>query len=181
MQIRSPRSLNCDLLMVWHDFDPISIIKIIIMENKKEIIETLNDLIKIQNDRIVGYERAIKESTEKDADLKVLYASMIAESHKMKIALAMEVQVLGADAEKGTTAGGKIYRAWMDVKAIFTGHDRHAVLANCEAGEDAALAAYKTALRHEGLPAYLREILSEQQDELRSSHDEVRAFRDQYA
>jgi uncharacterized protein (TIGR02284 family) len=106
---------------------------------------------------------------------------MIAESHKIKIALATEVQVLGADVENGTTTGGKIYRAWMDVKAVFTGNDRHAVLANCETGEDAAQAAYKAALQHEGLPAYLREMLSEQQADLRSSHDEIRALRDQYA
>ncbi len=151
------------------------------MENKTEIIEVLNDLVQINNDRIKGYERAIKETAEADSDLKPLYASMIAESHKIKITLATEVQLLGADVEKGTTASGKIYRAWMDVKAIFTGHDRHAVLANCEAGEDAAQKAYKMALQHEGLPAYLRDILSEQQQVLKASHDEIKALRDQYA
>lgn len=151
------------------------------MENKKEIIEVLNDLVQINNDRITGYERAIKETAETDSDLKPLYASMIAESHKIKITLATEVQVLGADVEKGTTAGGKIYRAWMDVKAIFTGHDRHAVLENCEAGEDAAQKAYRMALQHQGLPAYLRDILSEQQQALKASHDEIKALRDQYA
>jgi len=40
---------------------------------------------------------------------------------------------------------------------VFTGHDGHAVLANCEAGEDAAKKAYRTALEHEDLPAYIRE------------------------
>src|SRR5437016_3347551 len=107
------------------------------MTNNKETIEVLNDLIEINNDRIVGYEKAIKETKDEDNDLKTLYASMIAESHKIKIALATEVQALGADIEQGTTTGGKIYRAWMDVKAVFTGHDRHAILENCEAGEDA--------------------------------------------
>jgi uncharacterized protein (TIGR02284 family) len=151
------------------------------MQNNKETVEILNDLIRINNDRIVGYEHAMKESKDDDGDLKILYASMIAESHKIKITLAMEVQVLGAPAEQGTTTGGKIYRAWMDVKAVFTGHDRHAVLENCEAGEDAAQRAYKMALDHEGIPAYLREILSEQQHILRESHNEIKALRDQYA
>ena len=31
------------------------------MEKAKEIIEVLNDLVMINNDRIIGYERAIKE------------------------------------------------------------------------------------------------------------------------
>jgi uncharacterized protein (TIGR02284 family) len=151
------------------------------MQNTTETIEVLNDLIQINNDRIVGYEKAIKESKPEDEDLKVVYATMIAESHRIKIALATEVQTMGADAEKGTTASGKIYRAWMDVKAVFTGHDRHAVLANCEAGEDAAQKAYQTALNHDSLPAYIRELLSHQKDSLRESHDEIRALRDQYA
>jgi uncharacterized protein (TIGR02284 family) len=164
--------------LAW--FSPL-IWKLIIMENNKEIIELLNDLVRINNDRVAGYERAIKETTEADRDLKPLYASMIAESHKIKIALATEVQIIGGDVDKGTTTGGKIYRAWMDVKAVFTGHDRHAVLENCEAGEDAAQRAYKMALAHTGLPAYLRDMLTEQQEVLRASHDEIRALRDQYA
>ena len=95
------------------------------MQNTKQTIEVLNDLIQINNDRIAGYERAIKETSAEDNDLKVLYASMIGESHQIKIALATEVQAMGADVEQGTTTSGKIYRAWMDVKAVFSGHDRH--------------------------------------------------------
>jgi uncharacterized protein (TIGR02284 family) len=150
------------------------------MQNTKETIEVLNDLIQINNDRIAGYEKAIKESKPEDDDLKILYATMIAESHRIKIALATEVQALGAEVEQGTTTSGKIYRAWMDVKAVFTGHDRHTVLANCEAGEDAAQRAYRMALEHE-MPSFIRDILIQQQEALRASHDEIKALRDQYA
>lgn len=153
----------------------------IIMQNTKETIEVLNDLIQINNDRITGYEKAIRETKAEDEDLKVLFATMIAESHRNKIALATEVQTMGAEVENGTTTSGKIYRAWMDVKAVFTGHDRHTVLANCEAGEDAAKRAYHTALEHESLPAYIREMLVQQQGNLMASHDEIKSLRDQYA
>jgi uncharacterized protein (TIGR02284 family) len=151
------------------------------MQNTKETIEVLNDLIQINNDRISGYEKAIKETKPEDEDLKVLFATMIAESHRNKIALATEVQTMGAEVENGTTTSGKIYRAWMDVKAVFTGHDRHTVLANCEAGEDAAKRAYRTALEHEALPAYIRELLVQQADGQLASHDEIKSLRDQYA
>ena len=151
------------------------------MQNTKETIEVLNDLIQINNDRITGYEKAIRETKAEDEDLKILFATMIAESHRNKIALATEVQTMGAEVENGTTTSGKIYRAWMDVKAIFTGHDRHTILANCEAGEDAAKRAYRTALEHEALPAYIRELLVQQQDTLLASHDEIKSLRDQYA
>ena len=151
------------------------------MQNTKETIEVLNDLIQINNDRITGYEKAIKETKAEDEDLKILFATMIAESHRNKIALATEVQTMGAEVENGTTTSGKIYRAWMDVKAIFTGHDRHTILANCEAGEDAAKKAYRTALEHEALPAYIRELLVQQEGALLASHDEIKSLRDQYA
>lgn len=151
------------------------------MQNTKDTIEILNDLIQINNDRIAGYERAIKETKPEDEDLKILFASMIAESHRIRIALATEVQALGAEAEQGTTTSGKIYRAWMDVKAVFTGHDRHSVLENCEAGEDAAQKAYRTALSNDALPAFLRDLLTQQQQTLRDSHDEIKSLRDQFS
>ena len=81
--------------------------------------------------------------------------------------------------DKGTTNSGKIYRVWMDVKALFTGHDRQTVLENCEFGEDAAQKAYKMALETDDLPAYLFAMISKQKQELKTAHDEVKALRDQ--
>ncbi|MBW8686942.1 PA2169 family four-helix-bundle protein [Chitinophaga rhizophila] len=148
------------------------------MQATIETIEVLNDLIQINNDRIEGYEKALKELKAEDADLKALFSSMISESHELRLALGTEVNALGGDMDNSTTTSGKIYRAWMDVKAIFTGHDRHTVLSNCEAGEDAAQRAYRTALEDEELPAYLREMIVEQQATLRKSHDQIKALRD---
>lgn len=141
--------------------------------------EVLNDLIAINNDRIAGYEKALKELQEDNSDLRPLFTDMIAESHQLRNILGNEVQANGGTMEPGTTASGKVYRAWMDVKAVFTGHDRKAVLSNCEAGEDAAQRAYKDAIEHEALPAYIRELLTQQKAELRRSHDKIKALRDQ--
>lgn len=148
------------------------------MQATVETIEILNDLVQINNDRIDGYEKALGELKEEDNDLKALFSSMISESHEIRLALGTEVNALGGDMETSTTTSGKIYRAWMDVKALFTGHDRHTVLANCERGEDAAQKAYNTALEDEDLPAYLREMVAEQQQTLKRSHDKIKALRD---
>ncbi|HJT74169.1 MAG TPA: PA2169 family four-helix-bundle protein, partial [Chitinophaga sp.] len=148
------------------------------MQATLETIETLNDLIQINNDRIAGYEKALEDLKAEDSDLKALFSSMISESHEIRLALGTEVNVLGGDMERSTTTSGKIYRAWMDVKAVFTGHTRESVLANCEAGEDAAQRAYRMALDEEELPAYLREMISEQQMTLKASHDQIKALRD---
>ena len=117
------------------------------MEKNRETIEVLNDLIQINNDRIVGYEKAIRQTNVEDTDLKILYASMVAEGHRMKIALATEVQALGAEIENGTTASGRIYMAWMDVKAALSMDDRKAIFDSCEFGEDAAKKVYEEVLK----------------------------------
>jgi uncharacterized protein (TIGR02284 family) len=151
------------------------------MENQKQNAEILNDLIEINNDRIVGYQKAMEELRVEDGDLKQLFTEMIRQSNQNKSDLTQEVQVLGLEAERGTTASGKIYRAWMDVKAIFTGHDRHTILSNCEFGEDSAQKAYDMALDEESLSANLRTIIEDQKAGLKSSHDEIKLLRNQMA
>ena len=54
--------------------------------------------------------------------------------------------------------------------------DRHAQMGS---REDAAQKAYQEALEEEGIPAYLVELISEQKEMLRASHNEIKAFRDQ--
>ncbi|HEY1010926.1 MAG TPA: PA2169 family four-helix-bundle protein [Daejeonella sp.] len=147
----------------------------------KERTEVLNDLILINNDRIEGYQKAKEELKDGNDDLKELFTSMIAESHALKMALATEVTASGEEVEEGTTNSGKIYRAWMDVKAAFSGADRKAVLESCEFGEDAAQKAYQMALKEEDLPAHVRSLISEQKATLRASHDKIKALRDAQA
>ncbi len=148
------------------------------METKEATLDILNDLIEINNDRIIGYERAIKELEEGNEDLKSIFSKMIQQSHKFKMELGTEVQALGEDMTQDATAGGAIYRAWMDVKAAFTGHSRESIIAACEFGEDAAKRAYKTALEDDELPAFLGEILLHQAAIQKAAHDEIKALRD---
>jgi uncharacterized protein (TIGR02284 family) len=148
------------------------------MKNKEAIAETLNDLVQINNDRIVGYEKAMHELKDEDGDLKTLFVEMIHESHTLKMALSTELNVLGSETESGTTASGKIYRVWMGVKAVFSGHNRVAILENCEYGEDAAQAAYTSALEGEALPHHIQLILQEQKAVLKAAHDKIKYLRD---
>jgi uncharacterized protein (TIGR02284 family) len=148
------------------------------MDTKENAVEVLNDLIEINNDRIVGYERAIEETEMEDSDLKSIFAQMATESRQYKQELTNLVGTLGGTPEKGTTASGKIYRAWMDVKATFSGNSRKSILENCEFGEDAAQKAYRTALQDDDLPSSLRELVMQQQQALKLSHDKIKMMRD---
>jgi uncharacterized protein (TIGR02284 family) len=76
--------------------------------------------------------------------------------------------------ESGTVAGA-LHRAWADVKAKLGGGD-HTLLETAEQGEDEAKKAYKDALDQE-LPLPIRQLLTEQQAHIISSHDYVRDHR----
>jgi uncharacterized protein (TIGR02284 family) len=141
--------------------------------------EILNDLISINNDRIDGYNRAEKETADKDADLQTLFRQMSSESRSYVNDLSKYVAVAGEQPTDKTSLSGKIYRTWMDVKATFTGKDRKAILASCEFGEDAAQKAYDEALSSEAeLPAEVRQLIMDQKLSLKKSHDYIKALRD---
>jgi uncharacterized protein (TIGR02284 family) len=141
--------------------------------------EALNDLIRINNDRIKGYEKAADETKAKDTDLQAIFGQMAAESRSYVNDLKEYVNVSVAEPATDTTTSGKIYRAWMDVKATFTGKDRKAILASCEYGEDAAQKAYETALSSDAeLPVDIRQLIMDQKGSLKRSHDRIKQMRD---
>lgn len=143
------------------------------------VIGILNDLVRINHDRVVGYEKAIDELKDEDADLRTLFQRYVNESREYGQELKQEVSRLGGDVAEGTTNSGKIYRVWMDLKAAVTGHDRKTVLNNCEFGEDAAQKAYDTALNSDTeLEPSLRDLIVRQKAALKVGHDEVKRLRD---
>ena len=149
------------------------------MTINEKTAEILNDLIEINNDRVRGYERASKETEAKDADLRSIFDEMATESRRYANELGQYVRQSGEEPAEGTTVRGKIYRAWMDVKATFSGRDRKAILASCEFGEDAAQRAYEAALASDAeIPADVRQVIMEQKTNLRRGHDTIKAMRD---
>ncbi|KAA6432769.1 PA2169 family four-helix-bundle protein [Dyadobacter flavalbus] len=148
------------------------------MLDKTEVIEVLNDLILINNDRIEGYKKAYDETEDSDYDLKALYGNLAEHSRQNVSELTGEVSALGGEPASGTMLSGKIYRAWMDVKSAFSSDDRKTSLENSEFGEDVAQKAYETALRSEVLTPELRALITRQKATLKSGHDTIKRLRD---
>ena len=139
----------------------------------------LNDLIEINNDRVTGYNKASDEAKSVDVDLQAIFQKMANDSREYAAELTQRVRSLGGEPSTGTTNSGKIYRVWMDVKATFSGHDRQAVLENCEFGEDAAQKAYKAALATDAeMDAETRQLITTQQGKLKVAHDLIKKYRD---
>jgi uncharacterized protein (TIGR02284 family) len=150
--------------------------------HNEALTEVLNDLVRINNDRIAGYQRAISETKDLDIDLKTLFEGMVTESETYKSQLVSQIQALGGDVATDTTVSGKIYRAWMDVKATFTGSSRKTILENCEFGEDAWRRAYEAALSSDvEMSVGVRQLITEQYNKQRDSHDLIKKYRDAHA
>jgi uncharacterized protein (TIGR02284 family) len=151
------------------------------MATNDNLIEVLNDLIRINNDRIVGYEKASDEARDVDVDLRAIFKRMAEESRQYAAELTQEVVKLGGEPATGTTSSGKIYRVWMDMKATFSGSSRQAILENCEFGEDAAQKAYESALKSDDLTSDVRQLIANQKSSLKTSHDVIKKYRDVHA
>jgi len=142
--------------------------------------EVINDLLRINMDRVEGYRKAANETKDKDTDLRQLFNTMADQSQAIAGELRKNLDEKGEAPVSETSIAGKLYRGWMDVKATFTGKDRKAILSSCEYGEDAAQKAYKTALEdRDALTPDLRDLLTDQQRRLKQSHDHIKHLRDQ--
>lgn len=149
--------------------------------NNEKLAETLNDLVQINNDRVVGYEKAVGLLSAEDVDLKATFLKMADESRGYISQLNAYVMRLGDKPASDTTVSGKIYRAWMDVKNTFTGSDRKSILESCEFGEDAAQKAYNLALESDAeIDSDTRQLIMEQKNSLKNSHDIIKKYRDMH-
>ncbi|MES2266576.1 MAG: PA2169 family four-helix-bundle protein [Bacteroidota bacterium] len=144
-------------------------------------ISALNDLIKINNDRISSYEKALESS--EDASLKSVFEGYLDQSRGYVNELNDYIHLLGGSPTDGTTLSGKFYHAWIDVKSAFTKKDNYSILSDCEYGEDIAKSAYGKALEDKELiweDEKVVTLLTNHLNGLKISHDAIKALRDTY-
>jgi len=144
--------------------------------NKEKELEVLKTLVEYNNDRVEGYQKASEEIEH--TDLKQLFNKFSAQSRTFSSELNSRIVQHGSVPVEGTTNSGKVFRAWMDVKAALTGKNRKAILGSCEFGEDVALKSYEEAMQANGLSNETQKLVNEQSRHIRSAHDEIKNLRD---
>lgn len=141
-----------------------------------EVIDDLNGLIEICRDGQKGFAEAAESLTRPEWKTYCLEQSR--ERANFVGELQQQVQWLGGDPENTGSAAAAIHRAWINLKSAFGGGDS-TIMAACETGEDAAVKAYKDMLE-KGLPVNIRQIVSQQYESIKASHDRVKAMRDSF-
>jgi uncharacterized protein (TIGR02284 family) len=144
--------------------------------DKDDIISTLNDLIETSKDGEAGFRSCAEDI--RDAKIKALFEDRARSCNEAAIQLQQIVRSLGGDPETKSSLSGTLHRRWVDIKAAITGHDDHAILSECERGEDVAKRSYRNAL-DKVLPPEIRSIVERQYEGVLRNHDQVKALRDQ--
>lgn len=146
------------------------------MAQQKEIISTINRLIETLRDGQEGFKQAAE--TVKDTKLKSLFNEFSQQRARFARELENEAERVGeTEPEQSSSVTGAMHRAWIGLKGAVTSGDDHAILAECERGEDSAVKEYKEAIEADLTP-FAREIVSRQYSEVKSAHDRIRDLRD---
>ena len=140
------------------------------------MVSTVNGLIETLKDGQEGFRQA--SEAVKDTELKTLFSEYSLQRSKFAGELQNELRSLGeSEPESTSSTAGALHRAWINLKGAITNQDDHAILAECERGEDSAVAEYKKAM-NENLSSPLRDIISRQAVEVKAAHDRIRDLRD---
>jgi len=146
------------------------------MAQQKEIISTINGLIETLKDGQEGFKQAAE--AVKDSNLKSLFSEYSLQRARFAGELQSEAHQLGeSEPEESSSVAGAMHRAWINLKSAVTSGDDHAILAECERGEDSAVNEYKEAME-DGLTSPIRDIVSRQYSEVKSAHDKIKSLRD---
>jgi uncharacterized protein (TIGR02284 family) len=144
-----------------------------------ELEKVLKNVINVLQDGQKGF--ADLGEHLKDDTLKRYFLAESLKRANFRAELENELHRHGVkDVHEEGTALGAIHRTWGDLKAKIVSPDDHSLLATAEQGEDKAKATYKDALEQE-LPLPVRQLLTEQQAHILSSHNFVRDHRDALA
>jgi uncharacterized protein (TIGR02284 family) len=136
----------------------------------------LNDLIETLKDGQAGFKQAAEGVS--DAKLKSLFRDYSDQRSRFVTALQSEARRHGeTEPETKSSVTGALHRGWINLKSAITRGDEHAILAECERGEDLAVEEYKKAL-DDGLSPSTQELVSRQFAEIKAAHDRIKSLRD---
>ena len=143
-----------------------------------DVIDTLNKLIETCKDGEEGFRTCV--DAVKNPQLKAFFEQKAERCRLGAGQLQQKVRELGGDPENSSSTTGQLHRFWLNIRSSIAGMDEHAILDECERGEDSAKRAYEDALQQD-LPADVRTLIGKQYREVKMNHDSVRDMRNAMA
>ena len=144
--------------------------------NDEKTVLLLNDLLLVARDAEKGFQ--IAADRVKEPELVELFEGYSLDRAKFVKELEARLRILRADPVKLPNPGASLHRAWMELRSSTDSSPAHALLAECERGEDMSVQAYRTALEAADVDAQSREIIQRQYELVQAAHDRIRQLRD---
>jgi uncharacterized protein (TIGR02284 family) len=147
------------------------------MENS-EVISVLSTLTDTCKDGELGFRSAADRVGSQE--LKTLFLSIANRCTSGLGELQVLIQHLGGQPDARGSASETLHRGWAGLKSMVGHIDDHAILTECERGEDVAKARYREALAA-NLPPNVRVIVDRQSQDVIANHERIRNLRDAVA
>ena len=138
-------------------------------------LETLDEIAENCMDGEYGFTQCAEHA--KSPSLKSFFIQRAQGCKAAHAELQTMIVSMGGEADAGGTTAGALHRGWLAVRGAMALNDDHAMLVECERGEDVALARYRRALE-EILPPDVEQLLRRQLEGAQRNHDEVKRLRD---
>jgi uncharacterized protein (TIGR02284 family) len=137
----------------------------------KDVVSTLNGLIETCKDGENGFKKASEEA--KEPSLQALFAKYSAQRTGYSRELQQAVASLGEKPAESGHVAATLHRGWMTLKESLSKHEDTAIIDEAEAGEDAAVKAYREALAKD-LPTTVLEMVRRQFAGIQEAHGTIR-------
>src|SRR4051812_27739566 len=144
--------------------------------NDDTALVILNDLLMTARDAERGFQTA-SDAVQKP-ELVELFAGFVLQRAKFAAELEQRIRTLRGEPVKLPNPAAAMHRAWMELDAAIESNETHAILAECERGEDMALKAYATALQSRDIDVQTRALIQRQYELVQAAHDRIRQLRD---
>lgn len=138
----------------------------------KKTLSVLNDLIRINIDRITAYEKAAHAGKNSAPEVRDAFYRMATESRSYVNDLHAEVIRMGGAPVTESTITGKLYLHWLNGKTNFDGETMAELMEDCKNGEEAVQDVYRHALSAEmELPSNIHDLVERQLWGLERAHE----------
>ena len=141
----------------------------------EKTVAILEKLIAVCKDGAEGFQIAANEVHS--SALQSLFQGYSLQRLRFSRELGTAASALGKNV---AAEAGSVGRTWMTPDPA-TARDEQAVLAECERGEDAAVAAYAMAAEEPELPPAVRAMIAAQAIEVKVAHTEIHGRRNRFA
>ncbi|QLG46506.1 ferritin-like domain-containing protein [Costertonia aggregata] len=147
------------------------------METKYDnLVDQLEEILEKNRDAEKGYRKAAENADSHS--LKSYFENKASERAQFNNALKREMVANYDDIDDDSSFTGSIHRAWMDVKAFFSGDDDEAMLEEAIRGDKAAVEEYDEVLDDTHLPSSIATLIREQKTKIRTDLNKIKSMED---